>query len=120
MNIELVLVSKGSYRSVHKVSRHDISSALPFLRFGTNMKISVFVYFALLVVATTGQILDNRETCSHRVISCDPNVDHFETKVSMKHSSSVKRLDYENTYILLEQAWPTRGPWMKQTAQVGE
>uniref|UniRef100_A0A7S4AX69 Uncharacterized protein n=1 Tax=Pseudo-nitzschia australis TaxID=44445 RepID=A0A7S4AX69_9STRA len=81
------------------------------------MKLSVVVYFALLVVATTGQILDNRETCSHRVINCDPNVNHFETKVSMKHSSSVKRLDYKNTYILLEQAWPTRGPWMKNTAQ---
>ena len=62
--------------------------------------------------------LDNRDTCAHRVINCNPDVDHFETKVTMEHSSSVRRLDYYNTHIILEQAWPTRGPWMKNTTQV--
>ena len=72
-----------------------------------------------LLGTSTGQtILDNRDTCAHRVLNCDPNIDHFETKIQMKHSSTVTRLDYENTHIFLEQSWPTRGPWMKNTTQV--
>ena len=62
-------------------------------------------------------ILDNRDTCSNRVVNCDPSVDHFETKIEMKHSSSVTKLEYHNTHVLLEQSWPTRGPWMKNTTQ---
>ena len=74
----------------------------------------------LLLLATTAQaqVLDNRDTCAHRVVNCDPSVDHFGTKISMDYSSSVTRLDYENTHVLLEQSWPTRGPWMKNTTQV--
>lgn len=61
--------------------------------------------------------LDNRSTCSNRVVNCDPHVDHFETKITMTHSSSVTRLEYENTHVLLEQRWPSRGPWMTSTTQ---
>jgi len=79
---------------------------------------AVLTVAVLLATATTGQILDNRDTCAHRVVNCDPSVDHFATKISMEHSSSVQRLEYKNTHILLEQSWPTRGPWMKNTTQV--
>lgn len=51
------------------------------------------------------------------MLNCDPDVDHFETKVEMDHSSTVDTLEYKNTYILLDQTWPTRGPWMKSTSQ---
>ena len=66
----------------------------------------------------TAEVLDNRDTCAHRVLNCDPDVDHFETKISFGHSSSVSKLEYKNTHILLEQDWPTRGPWMTSTSQV--
>ncbi len=82
-----------------------------------NKLLSIVPYFAVITLAF-GQVLDNRETCAHRVLNCDPNIDHFETKVVMEHSSSVTTLKYENTHVLLEQSWPTRGPWMKETAQV--
>jgi len=82
------------------------------------MLLSIVICFVLLVTASTGQVLDNSETCDNRVLNCDPNLDHFETKISMDHSPSVSKLEYGNTHILLEQSWPTRGPWMKSTSQV--
>jgi len=74
-------------------------------------------YIVTGFVAASAQFLDNRDTCAHRVVNCDPQVDHFETKISIEHASSVSRLQYENTHVLLEQSWPTRGPWMKATNQ---
>ncbi len=79
---------------------------------------SIVQCLTLNVIFVTGEVLDNRETCSHPVVNCDPNVDHFETKISMDHSSSVTKLEYKNTHVYLEQSWPTRGPWMKETTQV--
>ena len=96
---------------------------MPFLGFRTRKLLSfVVVWLFCLVPETIANdddvvVLDNQETCAHRVVNCDPNVDHFETKISMKHSSTVTKLEYHNTYILLEQSWPTRGPWMTETSQ---
>ena len=73
--------------------------------------------FLTSIAVINAQILDNRDSCANRVVNCDPEEDHFETKIVMEHSSSVSRLEYANTHVLLEQSWPTRGPWMKETYQ---
>lgn len=72
---------------------------------------------ALSLRAAAGQHLDNRDTCAHRVRNCRSDVDHFETKVEMRHTSTISRFEYRNTSVLLEQAWPSRGPWMTATSQ---
>jgi len=56
------------------------------------------------VVTVGAEILDNRDTCANRVVNCDPALDHFGTKISMEHASSVTQLEYANTHVLLEQS----------------
>ena len=66
-----------------------------------NLLINHGVFFAILYYklpvaahyygTEAPQVLDNRD------------------KILMDYSSSVTRLDYENTHVLLEQSWPTPG-----------